>query len=154
MHAHWFFAPFHHIVFFCGSRYRVHTPGRVMNALPAAGPLSRETCCKGPARLRRADGPAFTDASPQTAGLTDTPRVSAPAIAAQCSTSFPTMPWDGTTGTSGTAALEILSREPGAVIPVLCGGVRVPGARDGASVQSFYGTVIILRMIYLYIYTL
>lgn len=67
---------------------------------------------------------------------------------------LPTMPMGGTTGTLCTAAMEILSGFQGRRSSPRCMRGFRPGpvARDGASVQSFYGTVIILRMIYLYIY--
>jgi hypothetical protein len=53
------------------------------------------------------------------------------------------MPWEGTTGTSGTAAMDILSRVSGPVIvPVFWGMCSCPVTRDGASVQFYIGTVI------------
>jgi hypothetical protein len=106
----------------------------------------RETCRKDPAQLRAAAGPAFTDARPRPAGSQDTPRASLPAIAASCT--LPTMPCDGTTGTSGTAAMCNPSRAGEDSHPRIMRGCPCPVAHDGASVQPFYGTVIIIRVIY------
>jgi len=58
------------------------------------------------------------------------------------------MLWDGTTGTSGTAAMDILSRVPQDGYPRLLRGFSFPVSRDGASVQFYISTVIRLGKIY------
>jgi len=101
------FTPFHHMVFSCGSRYRVHTPVRVTSAgrrlVPSSGDhtVSSSTAAAPPAS-RDADHDLPAGNGPHSGGL---PRRS------RHNVRIPTMPWDGTTGTSITAAMGTWPRK-------------------------------------------
>jgi len=82
-----------------------------------------------------------------TAVFADTPRASAPAIAAQCSTTFPQCRWMVRQVPCALPQWRSCHGCRGGY-PRLLRGWPCPGARDGASVQFYISTVIRSGKIY------
>jgi len=114
-----------------------------------AGTILRSSSCAGP---------AFTDASPRFAGTPEFFRASTPATAAQCSTTF--QAWSKSRWLFASLTSYEIRDSHNALGCTVCTlvtaaprsrsrrGCWAPCSRDGGGVQLFYGTVIILRMIY------